>query len=622
MTTSPTRFFSLAALLGCLVTPLAAQPHEIWVSPDGDDAQAGTQDAPLATIERAQRQARDLRRLKDPAIAEGIRIVIRGGTYRLDQPMLVRWEDSGTAESPTVFAAAEGERPVISGGVSLEGWQQQANSPLWVADAPLVGDRPLQFRNLWINGERGQRAREADGEDLHRVLAWDKENEVGVIEASAVEGLGEPAGLEFVIHQMWAIAILRVKSIEIDGDEARLQFHQPEHQVQFEHPWPPVVINEEYGNSAYYLANRLEFVDEPGEWYQDPKSGKVYYYPRAGETPAKAEVIAPVLETLVEVAGAPGWPVEHVEFEGLQFSHTTWMRPSEFGYVPLQAGFYMYEAYKLKQPGTEDKAGLENQAWVGRKPGAVELRYTQGTAFRGCFFEHLASSGLDYVIGAKHDTVEGNVFRDIGGNGFVVGPFQEEGVETHIPYNRAPEVDHCVGTRFVNNLVNDVAHDDWGCVGVAAGYVSEIEIAHNEISDVAYSGISLGWGWTRTETVMRDNRVQNNHIHHFGKAMYDTGGIYTLSNQPNTVISGNAVHTIYRPPFVHDPYHWSYIYLDEGSANITIENNWAEGIKFSTNANGPGNVWRNNGPDVSDEVRENAGLQGEYRSLLQFATVK
>jgi hypothetical protein len=611
-----------ALLMGAL---LQAAPARIWVSPQGSDESSGTQEAPFRSLERALREAREWRRLEAPKIAEGIRIEVGAGTYRLDAPLQIRWEDAGTAESPTVFAAAEGEMPVISGGVSVSGWSvadaveglsAEALGHVWMADAPRMAGRPIAFRDFWVNGQRAQRAWNVRDDQFPRLLDWDKGAQVGWIPAAAVDGLGEPEGLEMVVHQMWAIAILRVKSIEVVGDRAKVTFHEPENRVQFEHPWPPVVISEDHGNSIFYLSNRLEFLDEPGEWYQDPVSGKIYYWPREEETPETVEAIVPKLETLVQIEGRANRPVDHVEFEGIQFSHTTWMRPSEAGHVPLQAGFYMYEAYKLKEPGTPDKAALENQAWVGRKPAAVEVRFGREIDFRHCRFENLAASGLDYEIGTKGGVVEGNLFRDIGGSGFVMGAFQEEGVETHVPYLPEDERVICQGLSFTNNLLTDIANIDWGCVGVLIGYARHNLVAHNEISHVAYTGISLGWGWTQTESpALRGNTIRSNHIHEYAQRVYDTAGIYTLSSQPETVIEGNSIHSIARPDFVHDPYHWAYIYLDEASSHIRVQNNWTEGIKFTTNNTGPNNVWLNTGPDAV-EVKESAGLQPAFHHLL------
>ena len=138
---------------------------------------------------------------------------------------------------------------------------------------------------------------------------------------------------------------------------------------------------------------------------------------------------------------------------------------------------------------------------------------------------------------------------------------------------------------------------------------------HNEICEVPYSGISLGWGWTQTVNCMKNNQVHANLIHHYAKHMYDVAGIYTLGSQSKTYVTENCVHSIYKPGYVHDPNHWFYLYTDEGSSFITVRDNWTEGEKYLQNANGPGNVWENNGSGVDAAIRERAGLEEEYKDL-------
>ena len=160
-----------------------------------------------------------------------------------------------------------------------------------------------------------------------------------------------------------------------------------------------------------------------------------------------------------------------------------------------------------------------------------------------------------------------------------------------------------------------MSNEDWGTLGIAAGYVKDIDIEHNEINDVSYSGISLGWGWTRTVNCMRNNRVHANLIHHYARHMYDVAGVYTLGSQPHSWVTENCVRDIYVPGYAHDPDHWFYLYTDEGSSFITVKDNWTEGEKYLKNANGPGNVWENNGPNVDPKIKENAGLTKEYQYL-------
>jgi hypothetical protein len=289
--------------------------------------------------------------------------------------------------------------------------------------------------------------------------------------------------------------------------------------------------------------------------------------------------------------------------------------------VPLQAGMYLLDAYKLKPKGTPEKSGLENQAWVGRPVAAVEVSYANHTGFKDCIFTHLASTGLDYVRGTHDDEVSGNMFTDVGGTGILAGTFSDESLEAHLPYNPRDTRDICTNETISNNLVYNVTNEDWGCVGIGAGYVKGIKIEHNEIFDVSYTGISVGWGWTKATNCMSDNLIRANKIHHYAKHMYDVAGIYTLSAQPNTLVDSNYVDDIYKVSYAHDPQHWFYLYTDEGSSYITLKNNWCPSEKFLKNANGPGNVWETNGPLVSEAVKSAAGLQEPYCYLLNGAKV-
>ncbi len=615
---------SLLRSLLWLGVSLPAFAAEIWVAPDGLDMQPGTREQPLASPARALRQARELRRLQDPSISDGVRIVLRGGDYALSEPVFIRPEDSGTAASPTVLAAAPGEKPVLSGGVAVAGWKKLSEAPaglpaaarghVWIAPAPRFNGRLLEFRQLWVDSQKAVRARTPGEGDMIRLTAWDRPKREAWIPAS-VAMPAKTDGVELVLLQMWEIAVLRVKSHEVQGERARVTFHDPESRVEFEHPWPQPVFSEKYGNSPFFLANAIDFLDEPGEWFEDTAAGLVYYWPRQGEDLAKARVVAPALETLVQVAGTPDRPVAHVAFEGISFAHTTWLRPSTHGHVPLQAGFFMIDAYGLRPKGTPDWRSLDNQAWTGRPPGAVTAVGAQHLRFTRCRVEHAAANGLDLAAAVTDSTVEGCVIRDIGINGLMAGEFSEGGTESHLPWNPADERAVTARLRFANNLLTDCANEDWGGVALAAGFVRDTVIEHNEISNTSYTGISLGWGWTRTPNAMRRNTVRANLIHHIATRMSDTAGIYTLSAQPGTVVSENVVHSITMSPWVHDPEHWFYLYTDEGSSFITVRDNWVPAEKFLQNANGPGNLWENNGPQVNAKIKAAAGLQPAFRDL-------
>jgi len=608
---------------------------EIWVSPKGNDFNDGTRQSPKATLTAALRQAREWRRTGDDRMQGGITVYMEGGTYALYEPVFIRPEDSGTKESPTVIRSAINEKTVIrsaadekavlSGGVRIKNWKKQGK--LWVADVPVFNGRPLDFRQLWVNGKKAVRARDVeDFEKMNRICSVDEKNEILYVPAVSIRRLIDNKGnlktkyAEMVLHQMWCVANLRIRSVEVQGDSAAIRFHQPESRIQFEHPWPRPMVTTDGHNSAFYLTNARELQDVPGEWYHDIDARKVYYYPREGEKMQEAEVIVPAVETLVRVEGTLDRPVCHIRFEKITFSYTTWMRPSEKGHVPLQAGMYLTDGYRIdpKMQRNYLNHPLDNQGWLGRPAAAVRVVAARQIDFERCRFEHLGSTGLDYEEAVQGGVVRGCLFRDIAGNGLLVGSFSPAAHETHLPYDPADRREVCTQQQINNCYFTEIGNEDWGCLAIAAGYVGDVNIEHNEISEVPYSGISLGWGWTQTVNCMRNNRVHANLIHHYAKHMYDVAGIYTLGSQPKSYVTENCVHSIYKPGYVHDPNHWFYLYTDEGSSFITVRDNWTEGEKYLQNANGPGNVWENNGPKVDSVIRERAGLEAGYKDLLNI----
>lgn len=82
-------------------------------------------------------------------------VLVRGGVYPLIAPLVFTPEDSGTADAPVTYAAYPGEKPVVSGGQAITGWQAAENG-LWKANVPiLAGGQPWEFRQLFVGDARG-----------------------------------------------------------------------------------------------------------------------------------------------------------------------------------------------------------------------------------------------------------------------------------------------------------------------------------------------------------------------------------------------------------------------------------------------------------------------------------
>ena len=591
---------------------------EIYVSLQGNDKNPGTKEAPFNTLNRAIKQAREWRRLNRPEVAGGIYIRLEEGVYAQRNSLFLRPEDSGTPDSPTVICAVDGAHPVISGGVAVTGWKRGCNHPaipeklkqkIWSAEAPLIGNRRVETRQMWVNGHKVQRAAQFPDGGLEQMIDFNPEEQTITIPVSQSvnpKRLQNAGQLEMIVHQRWAIAILRVKSIDVKDGQAVVRFHEPESHLEFAHPWPQPVIGGEKGNSSFCLTNALELLDQPGEWFQEYPSGTIYYYPQAGENMETAEVIIPALETLVTIDGTLSRPVKHIQFNGITFAHTSWMRPSYQGHVTLQGGFPLLDAYKLQEPGLPEKAELENQAWITRPETAICVRGAEHIDFKHCTFRHLSSTGLDYEWAVTASSVEDCQFTDIGGTALLVGAFPDGGFETHIPFIPADVRELCSHITIRNNIISNVTNEDWGCVGIGAGYVRNMDISHNEVCHLNYSGICVGWGWTSLESGMCNNRIEANYVHHFARRLYDAGGLYTLSNQPGSVMRNNRIEHLIEAPYATNDRAF-YIYLDEATDGYTMENNWCPTERFDSNRPGKKNVWKNNGPQVADSIKYKAG---------------
>lgn len=454
------------------------------------------------SLHEALRQAREWRRTNDARCQGGITILIKAGHYYMYEPLFLRPEDSGSQSSPLIIKGEEG--------------------------TVICGDSPQRHTQLWPK------------EGMQRIQVFDTKTRTITIPVPP-KNILKMKNLEMVVHQRWAIAILRVKDIRIDNGSAIVSFLEPESRLEFEHPWPQPVIDGERGNSSFLLRTTEQ---------------------RDG------------IEQLVILDGA-----NYVSFERLTFENTCWNRPLHKGHVTLQGGFPLVDAYKLKEKeGLPWDEGLENQAWIERPVSAVTVRHAEGVTFRHCTFQHLGSTALDFLDYKSDDVNPTNVehchFQDIGGTAIMAGSFAESPREVHRPYGNLAGRNS--GLIIRHNTITDATNEDWGAVAISCGYVTNTFIEHNTISHVNYSGICVGWGWTSKYTGMENNHIGHNKVSDYARQLYDAGGIYTLSNQPRSSITCNDISQPYPAPYATN-YRGFCIYLDARTDGFTIENNKTEG---------------------------------------------
>ena len=146
--------------------------------------------------------------------------------------------------------------------------------------------------------------------------------------------------------------------------------------------------------------------------------------------------------------------------------------------------------------GLPEKAELENQAWIGRPKAAIQIKCGNNINFNHCTFQHLAATGVDYERAVSASIVENCHSPILVEQPYWWAPFPMKDLKPmcliHLFMNR----NYVRGITIRNNLIEEVTNEDWGGVGIGAGYVKNIHIIHNEVCHVNYSGICVGWGWT------------------------------------------------------------------------------------------------------------------------------
>lgn len=562
MVTLRTLFISLLLLVG-MGKAVTACELILYVAVNGNDSWSGKllkpnaekNDGPLASLDGARNAVRRLRTAGK--LAGPVSICVRGGVYRLDSPFVLEPQDSGSAVAPVIFQAYKKEKPVISGGRPVNGFRK--NGDLWEVDVPDVKAGKWYFRQLFVNGERRQRARgpnegyfsiestlpgpkDAQGKEIAR--------DRFAFKAGDLKPWARINDVNLVLMHSWETSIHPLKSID-----AALNI------VEFAAPmkeWWCLGYWEKH--PRYYVENALELLDQPGEWYLNRETGVLSYWPMPGERLNKVEIVAPLLVELVRIAGNAdeGKFVQHVTVRGLAFHHADWV--------------------------LDPKGNSSTQAAVD-VPAVVTADGALNCAFEKCEVAHIGSYGVWFKRGCKDCRIQQNRLFDFGAGGIRVG--EANMAKTDVAESSRILVD--------NNHVYNGGHVYAGAIGIWVAQSSYNTISHNDIHDMFYSGLSIGWNWGLETNRTHHNVIEFNHVHNMGHGvMSDAGLIYCLGVSPGSVIRNNVFHDMW--PYSQPALGWG-IYLDAQTGNYLVESNLvyntlSGGLMF--NNGGHEHVIRNN----------------------------
>jgi len=594
-------------LLLSLLLPLASLQAAFYVAPHGDDANPGTEVKPFATLTRARDAVRALRR-KEPQ-DKPVMVLLKGGIYELDEPLALEPEDSGTAKSPTVFMAAPGERPIISGGRVIKGWRKEGNA--YVADLPeakagewyphqLFMRRPEQawferrYRPsrglLVIGGLTDAPHRNPNGPINHR-----NPQDEFIYRGDDIKAFANLDDVELVAMHDWSSGRLHIR--EIDAENKVVKFKS----------FPHYRIGHWYegGRNPYLLENLKEEFGKPGQWYLDRPTGRLSYTPLPGEDLTKCTVVAPRIERLVTITGdAEGEHfVEHVQFRGITFGHSAWLR------APHK---YALDFKRQCRQGFVDM------------PSAVELKWAANCRIEDCTLANMGSYGIDFADGCQDNAAIGNVMYDMGTGGVKVGTVHRAAAQPQLP----------TGNFIENNVISNTGLVHYSGHGIWGGMCAKTRIRHNVVTRTLYSSVAVGWSHGKQATGCRDNLIEYNHVHDVLLLLDHGGALYTLGNQPGTVLRGNLIHDTYQT-YLHGEYArpiWAGggLAFDDGSSGFLVEANIMYNIAspaahaLTQGRSGDMDMIRGNfceikpgDPTYPTALAAKAGLEPKYRRLLK-----
>lgn len=552
---------------------------------------------------------RDRVRAVTGAMTEDVVVYLHGGTYFLDSAFILRTEDGGKNGFNVVYRNFDADTPVISGGLDLSGGWTLHDTAKGIYEKQGVDWR---FRQLFVNDKWAVRARSPNQVSGIMGNAYLSFSSFPPSLDTAVVGTWANGGAcEFTWICHWSQNRARISGYTVNGSLATLAYQAPENT----YAW----INHHGPGTFGYFENAYALLDANGEWFLDTAALNLYYKPRPDEAMATAAIIAPAIDNTVLILGDSANPVDHIQFRGISFMHGNWTGPCGYGYVDVQGG------HTIETPGG-----------FMPLPGLITIRYGRNLRVERCVFANSGAWGVMEHAGSSGNVYTGNRFMKLASGAITLG-----NAPALAPFAAAPQ-GSAVFDTVSNNYIEETGYYYNDAVAILALRTRCATIEHNEIANVPYTAINIGFNWTDAATIDSGNRVRFNKITGAMRLLDDGAGIYSLERLDDGLFEGNYVRNITRSSY-SGGYPMAGIYLDNGSCYKTVTGNVLEnlpaafygtnppnhdnlfmynylncplgsvatGNTVDSNTSVTGAVW----PDEAKAIMADAGLQPAYADL-------
>ena len=580
---------------------------DFFVATNGSDGYSGTlsapnsgkTDGPFQSLDRARRAVASLR-ASGPARNGPIVVMVRGGVYALRATLELAAGDSGTAQSPTIYASYPGETPVLSGGARVTGWTN-AGGNLWKATLP---PQTAAFENLFYNGVRRLRPRLGgplgafyriastvyltgpnappppaakpdpncavyiDGSgwecfDRFQYAAADPiastwKNLAPAAQNPCHQPAGNPAlsgDIEVLDFEQFTTSKLRISCVD---DVNRIVYMTGPTGFSQSHASEAGFIT---GN-RYLVENVQDALTQPGQWFLDHSTSPwtLSYLANPGENPNVDTVIIPQLAQVLVASN-----LRYVTFRGLTFEHDDYVLPP--------AGHVSHEL----EPDVSAAVSFQNCQNVTFDSGTVTQTSGTGLELISCLngFSPAYCVSTDLKAVTAGNVVENSAFYDLGALGMRIGePFLQADTDANEPQSITVQ----------NNVVEGYGRTIPASFGIGQGMGHDNLYTHNDVYDGYHCAISTSQSISDTTVPSgignANNVISFNHVYNLlqgimndggsiridgGNAVFTAAGNKILNNKIHDVTDASALDA--------NGYGGNGVYLDDDTGLVDVENN-------------------------------------------------